>query len=121
MHRVEELSDREEGFQRDNAVPFRNVIPLREIIAEVKQVGADTKTVRSEYNFIASKAGSEFEALLKKPEEELKTFCNHKIVEGIMRIRNAQVDIYPGYDGEYGKINIFKEADLNKNQQLTLF
>lgn len=121
MHRVEELSDREEGFKDKKFTPFKNLIPLREIISEAKQMGVGTKAVQTEYNYIVSRAGTEFEALLKKSEEELKTFCGPKIAEGIIRVRNARVDIRPGYDGEYGKINIFNDEDSNKDQQLTLF
>jgi uncharacterized protein (TIGR00375 family) len=121
MHRVEELSDREQGFENKNSVPFKNIIPLREIIAEVKKVGPDTKTVQQEYNHIVTQAGSEFEALLKKSEKELKTFCNNKVAQGIIRVRNAQVNIHPGFDGEYGKIEIFKENEANENKQFTLF
>ena len=58
MHRVEELSDRQQGFKSNNSVPFKNIIPLREIIAEVKKVGVDTKTVQSEYNYIVTQAGT---------------------------------------------------------------
>ena len=33
------------------------------------------------------------------------------IAEGIIRVREGKVHIEPGYDGEYGKIEIFKEGE----------
>jgi uncharacterized protein (TIGR00375 family) len=121
MHRIEELADREEGYCNDKFVPFKSLIPLREIIAAAKDVGVGTKTVTAEYNNIIARSGSEFNALLKNSEEELRSFCSAKVADGILRVRNREVDIQPGYDGEYGKINIFNQDDLNKDEQLTLF
>ena len=36
VYRVDELADREEGFMPENAIPFKNFIPLDEIIANAK-------------------------------------------------------------------------------------
>jgi uncharacterized protein (TIGR00375 family) len=121
MHRIEELADRKEGYCDEKFVPFKSLIPLREIIAEVKGVGPDTKTVANKYNNIIARAGSEFNALLRIPEPELRGFCSSRVGDGIMKVRNGEVDIRPGYDGEYGKISIFSEKDSNQNEQLTLF
>jgi uncharacterized protein (TIGR00375 family) len=121
MHRVEELADRPEEYKDNNFVPFKSLIPLREIIAEAKQVGADSKTVQSEYNQVIARAGSEFNALLKKTREELQTFCNSKVTEGILKVREGNVSIKPGYDGEYGKVSIFNNEVSSGEQQLTLF
>ncbi|MCX7911056.1 MAG: endonuclease Q family protein, partial [Endomicrobia bacterium] len=78
--------------------------------------------------YITTQVANEFEVLLKLPEEELKNKINPRIAEGIIKVRKGEVDIFPGYDGEYGRINIrwAKENDLGKdqtalNKQLELF
>ncbi len=38
MHRVELLSDRPEEFKPDGALPFKSIIPLPEIISEIKKM-----------------------------------------------------------------------------------
>ena len=34
-----------------------------------------------------------------------------EIAEGIRRVREGKVRVEPGYDGEYGKIQIFEEGE----------
>jgi uncharacterized protein (TIGR00375 family) len=121
MHRVEELSDREEGFNSDKFIPFKNLIPLIEIIAEAKGAGVATKIVQTEYDELIKKFGSEMDILLKVNEENLKEQAPSRIVTGILRVRNNKVKIYPGYDGEYGKIEIFSSTDEGQEKQLTFF
>jgi uncharacterized protein (TIGR00375 family) len=124
MNRVEQLADRPEGTVPDNAIPFKNLIPLDEIIAEAKGLGKASQAVMREYYGLVSKFGSEFEILLHAQEEDLRANIPERIAEGIMRVKNGKVDLRPGFDGEYGKINIFSEAELRKEQgqsQLDLF
>lgn len=120
-NRVEELADREEGFKPQNAIPFRSVIPLLEIIAEAKGKGVDTEAVQQEYKNCIQRLGPEFEILLKIPEDKLRENLSEKLAKGIMRVREGKVQIEPGYDGEYGKIRIFTDEEKQKEKQLTLF
>ncbi|MBU2540324.1 MAG: hypothetical protein KJ593_00305 [Candidatus Omnitrophica bacterium] len=124
MNRVEQLADRPVGFVPENNIPFKNLIPLDEIISEVRGVGKASKTVTNEYNTIIHKFQTEFDVLVKATREELAKSLPEKIVEGIMRVRQGRVDILPGHDGEYGKIKIFDENEKGKptgEEQLSLF
>lgn len=122
MNRVEQLADRPEGFVPDNSIPFKKLIPLDEIISEVRGVGKASKTVVKEYQSIIYKFGTEFDILVKAKKEELAASLPHRIVEGIMRVREGKVNIFPGHDGEYGKIKIFDENEKgSKEEQLSLF
>lgn len=120
MHRVEELADRDEGFLPGNAIPFKNMIPLGQIIAAARGVGEQSVSVEREYMSAVSKCGSEFDILLKMSESDLRAQLPEKIAEGVIRVRNGKVDILAGYDGEYGKIKIFGEEEIGE-KQLTLF
>jgi len=122
MSRVEKLSDRPEGFIPKDAVRFKNLIPLDEIIADAKGIGKGSKAVEKEYHALLSKFGTEFNILLNISEDELRKSAPTAIAEGIIRVRNGKVKIFPGYDGEYGKIQIFDEGeDFKQEEQLSLF
>ena len=120
MHRVEDLADRPEGFVPDSAVPFRNTIPLDQIIADARGVGEQSVAVSREYMSLVSKCGGEFNILLKMNEQDLREQLPERIAEAVVRVRGGRVKILAGYDGEYGKISIFGEEE-SKEKQLTLF
>ncbi|MBU1087360.1 MAG: endonuclease Q family protein [Candidatus Omnitrophica bacterium] len=118
--RVEELADRSEGFVPDNAIPFKNLIPLEEIIAEALEVGRTSKRVAAAYDQAVTGLGKEFDILMHKTESELTAVLPPRIIQGILKVRRAECVIKPGYDGEYGIISIFgKGAAKNKNVKKT--
>lgn len=110
MHRVEDLADREEGYVPEGVVPHRNLIPLEEIIAESMGAQVGTSAVREEYFKLCAQLGNEFAVLLEVSLEDLARHTTPRIVEGVRRVREGQVEIKPGYDGVYGEIRIFGEA-----------
>ena len=122
LNRVEELADRQEGFKPENAIPFKSLIPLEEIIADVLGVGVGTVEVDKEYKNLIEKFSSEFNVLLNVSAEDLKGATLPEIGEGIVRVREGKVNIEPGYDGVYGKIRIFSKGEQKKPiKQKTLF
>jgi PHP family Zn ribbon phosphoesterase len=122
MHRVETLADRPEGATPPGAIPYKHIVPLDEIIADALGVGVGTQAVEREYLNLIERCGTEFDVLLKTPEETLRKVAPAKIVEGILRMRSGQVQVEPGYDGEYGKVKLFgPEAPTSSEQQMTLF
>ncbi len=122
LHRVDELADREKNFKPENAIPFRNLIPLEEIIAEALGVGTQAKQVETEYKNLIKKLGNEFKVLLETPEEDLESAALPEIAEGIIKVRQGKVQIEPGYDGVFGKIKIFSQGEeKNLIRQKTLF
>jgi len=110
MHRVELLADREEGYVPERAVPYRNLIPLEEIIAEARGAQVGTSAVREEYLKLCREFGGEFNVLLDVPLDDLARTASPRTVEGLRRVREGQVVIKPGYDGVFGEIHIFEEA-----------
>ena len=122
LNRVEELADRPEGEKPSNAIPYKSLIPLEEIIAEAVGQNPGTKLVEKEYTELIEKLGSEFKILLDVSEQELKDNTLPKIAQGIIKVRNGQVNIDPGYDGVFGKIKIFSENEKELDpKQDTLF
>jgi len=107
LSRVDELADRKDGFVPSGAIPYKSLVPLKEIIAEAIGIGPKTKGVEKQYQTLIQKFSNEFNVLLDVPFEELSKFTLPKIAEGIKRVRSGKLIIEPGYDGKYGKVKIF--------------
>ncbi len=121
MNRVDALADRAEGFSPDQPIPFIRMVPLQEIIAEALGIGAETATVYREYEQLIEIGKSEFRILLDLSSEELAMFVPEKILEGILRVREGNVYIRPGYDGLYGEVKIFGRGKGSEESQMALF
>jgi len=110
MNRIAELANRKEGFKPDDTIPYKSLIPLEEIIADIFGVGTASKRVRKEYEKLLGAVGNEFTILLDAKADTLRSATLPEIAEGIIRVREGKVHIEPGYDGEYGKIEIFRKG-----------
>lgn len=121
MNRVSELADRPEGFVPENSIPFKRMIPLAEIIADTLEVGDASKAVNAEYRAIIPRLGTELEVLTEVSEDRLLKKLPLKIAKAIINVRKGDVNILPGFDGEYGTIEILKEKDAVGEKQLDLF
>lgn len=122
LHRVDDLADRRRANKPSQAIPFRRLIPLEEIIGDAKGVGAASKTVQEEYKNLIKRFGSEFKILLEVSPQQIEQVSSAEIAEGIKRVRQGKVFIEPGYDGEYGQIKIFKDEERGSfSKQASLF
>ena len=122
LHRIDDLADRKEGKKPAQAIPFKHLVPLEEIIADAKGIGTASKAVRGEYNNLIKSFGSEFNILLDISPEQISQASSAEIAEGINRVRKGKVHIEPGYDGEYGQVKIFKDDERsNFSKQASLF
>jgi uncharacterized protein (TIGR00375 family) len=105
-HRVEVLSEREEGYILPSAPPFRPLIPLDEILSRVMGVGANSKKVRNMYLQLLRALGSELGILLDAPLDAIADASSPPVAEAVRRMRAKEVVIHPGYDGQYGHVSI---------------
>jgi len=120
LSRVQDLADREVDPRRpERAVPFRHIIPLKELLADCLGKGKTSKVVQKEYDRLVACA-SEFAILLDLNENELSACAKPEVAAGILRMRSGQVDIRPGYDGIFGQVKIRHAEELRPSQQVML-
>lgn len=111
LNRVESLADQEPASE--GRIPFKSLIPLEEIIADVWGVGPKSKKVEEEYLRL-TEIYSEFEILLNILERELNSLSNPEIAKGIIDARKGKVTRIPGYDGVFGIISVTGQTECHE-------
>jgi len=116
LNRVEELSDREDkDIDIKKYIPYKSLIPLDEIIADIFGIGKASKKVSEMYERAIKEIGPEFEILLDASYDKISQF-DERLAIAIKNVREGRVNLIPGYDGEYGKISILKDKIDDDNQ-----
>jgi uncharacterized protein (TIGR00375 family) len=109
LSRAEELADRPEAYIKEQPIPGKHFVVLEEIISSALGKGVSSKAVQSECLRMTGKY-SEYEILFDLDDLELLKVTSEKVVEAIHRMRDGNVEVVPGYDGEYGKIKLFDSS-----------
>lgn len=113
LHRVEELADRDEGFVPEGAMHYESLVPLPEVIAASTGLSPSSSKVDVRYAQALRELGDEFFILRQAPIDDVERVAGACVAEGVRRVRNGQITMVPGYDGEYGKLQIFEENELD--------
>lgn len=108
-HRVEQLADRAEGFVKKDGKKYESLVPLPEVISACMGYSTASKKVQGCFEQMIQTLGTEFDILRNVPSEDIKSCAGERIAEGIENVRTGNVKRIPGYDGEYGKIELFEE------------
>ncbi len=115
MHRVEDLADRPEGSAPpETAGSMQSLIPLPEILSEVHEVGPKSRKVATHYEHLLGQLGPELPLLNALPLEEVESNASPLIAEALSRLRKQEVIRNAGYDGVYGTIRLFEDAELRE-------
>ncbi|OGL74446.1 hypothetical protein A3E39_04130 [Candidatus Uhrbacteria bacterium RIFCSPHIGHO2_12_FULL_60_25] len=117
LSRVDDLADRPsdgQGATSRASIPFRSIVPLAELIGSVLDVGASSKRVAKLIDAFTAASKTEFGVLLDEPESELARLAPPEIVSAIFAMRRGEVDVRPGYDGEYG---VVKMKGVSRHEQ----
>jgi uncharacterized protein (TIGR00375 family) len=117
LHRVYDLKDRT-TYDEKKFIPYKNLIPLIEIIAQAIGKNTNSKVVEEEYLKLIQKFGNEFNILLFLDLNELHGKMDNKIFKLIKNMREGKVRKKPGFDGEYGKIEIIEDLEEEKPPSL---
>jgi uncharacterized protein (TIGR00375 family) len=114
--RVEELADRPVYFEPENAIRFKRLLPLSEIIATV--LGSDspsTQKVWGIYNSLVERFGNEYNVLIDAPLDALSAVADREVAEAVVKVREGKVKVIPGYDGVYGRLDLSEEGSAVKD------
>ena len=95
--------------------PFVSLVPLLEIISECLNNSVSSQNVLALYNQLVSRLGSEHEVIFRSPYEKIKEVGGVKVAEAIKKVRSRNIEIKPGFDGEYGKVAIWSEASQDED------
>ena len=115
MHRVEDLADRpEESAPPATAGSMQSLIPLPEILSEVHEVGPKSRRVATHYEHLLDQLGPELPLLNALPLEDVESSASPLIAEALSRLRKQEVIRSAGYDGVYGTIRLFEDAELRE-------
>ena len=116
--RVEELADRPADFKPDNAIGYMHLLPLSEVIATVLGVASPSiQSVWSVYNRLIENFGDEYSVLIDASFEEMAKVVDARVAEAIVRVRNGQIHVTPGYDGVYGQLVLFENNQRTQKQE----
>ncbi|MDA4124423.1 MAG: endonuclease Q family protein [Thaumarchaeota archaeon] len=103
LQRMEALADRPEGYRPPGAIPYRNLLPLYEVISFATGVNRlYVKSVIEEQDRLIRALGSELAVLMDAEPQRLREFTKEVVVRAIMAVREDKVKFAPGYDGAYG-------------------
>jgi len=111
LNRVWQLADREDGKKRKKRHPFRSLIPLKEVLGEILNVGPSSKKVARHYHALVDQCGSEFDVQLHLPLDQIRATGGEIMAEAVERMRTGRVHVTAGYDGEFGVIKVFTEQE----------
>lgn len=91
--------------------PFVKLVPLLEIVAE--SLGSTVMSQKSKdlYAKLCRELESELNVLLRADIENIVRVGGEKLAEGIIKIRQGNIAIDPGYDGVFGKVQIWSEGE----------
>jgi len=117
MHRVNKLADK-----KSNAVPPKtagqvvSLIPLEEIVSEIKGCGVLSQKVQTTYENLILKLGPELDILRNVSIGKIRKLEGEMLAEAISRLRKEKVIRQSGYDGEYGVIRLFSNDELKESR-----
>jgi uncharacterized protein (TIGR00375 family) len=108
--RVEDLADRP-AAGLDAEVDSRNLVPLPELVGEVRGVGPASKTVVRTVDAMIEQLGPELPILESLPVDAIRDSGFPEVADAIDLVRRGLVDRDPGFDGEYGAIHLARPTE----------
>lgn len=116
LYRVQELATRTKN-EAIKGARFKSTLPLEEVLGLALGVGPLSKRVQKLYEEVVLKV-PELSVLLDLSKLELVNVAGVEIANVICAVRNAEISIAPGFDGQYGKVML---SDHTLSQKSGLF
>jgi uncharacterized protein (TIGR00375 family) len=91
--------------------PYVKLVPLLEIVAEAMSSTVASQKAKNMFIKLCLELHSELDVLLKSPLEDIEKVAGWKIAEAVKKVREGNIAIAPGFDGEFGKVKIWSEEE----------
>jgi uncharacterized protein (TIGR00375 family) len=111
LNRVLSLTDKNQIQERQNYI---YLVPLLEIISSVLKLSLNSKRVQEIYSDLIENFSNEYSILIDVPIEEIEKVAPKLVALAIDKVRKKDLKIIPGFDGEYGKVEIEVEEKQGK-------
>ncbi len=111
-NRVGQLADNSLEFKMKNKKPFYKLLPLHEVISLWLEVSVQSKKVWEVYNGLIKLFKNEFNILLNVLRDDfVKESVDGKLIALILKNKNGNIKVEPGYDGVYGSAIMGEKQD----------
>jgi len=110
-YRVLELADRPRGVLPAHAPPFTSLLSLSQILAEVWEASPTSARVQQHYHKLLTEVGPELYVLMRAEHAQLAAAGGELFALAVDRVRAGAVHTTPGYDGEYGTVQVFTDEE----------
>lgn len=97
--------------------PFVKLVPLLEIVAEGMDSTVSSEKVKTMFEKLCLEMGNEIKILLNSDISDIAKIAGDRVAEGVAKVRKGDISIEPGFDGEYGKVKIWNEAEEREKQK----
>jgi len=111
LNRVLSLTDKNQIQERQNYI---YLVPLLEIISSVLKLSLNSKKVQEIYSDLIENFSNEYSILIDVPIEDIEKVAPKVVALAIDKVRKKDLKIIPGFDGEYGKVEIEVEEKQGK-------
>ncbi|MFH0859747.1 MAG: TIGR00375 family protein [Candidatus Altiarchaeota archaeon] len=110
--RIRELADRSQPVRPKHRPPYLHILPLAEVISLAKGVKSlFSKKVQDDWKLIVGKFGTEINALVDVPVDEIKK-ADQQIGIVIERFRTGRISYVAGGGGQYGRPTLKEEKEI---------
>ncbi|MGI8419861.1 MAG: endonuclease Q family protein [Candidatus Levyibacteriota bacterium] len=91
--------------------PYIKLVPLLEIAAESLGSTVNSQKSKNLYAKLCSELKSELHVLLRAPIAYIEKVGGGKLAQAVTKVRKGNISIDPGYDGIFGKVQIWHEGE----------
>ncbi|MGH7203841.1 MAG: endonuclease Q family protein [Candidatus Levyibacteriota bacterium] len=91
--------------------PFVKLVPLLEIAAESLGSTVNSQKSKNLYAKLCSELKSELHVLLQASIADIEKVGGGKLAQAVTKVRAGNIAIDPGYDGIFGKVQIWHEGE----------
>jgi uncharacterized protein (TIGR00375 family) len=120
LHRLESLADRPAFSAAASAAPFRSLVPLAEVLAELHGVGPASRRVKEHHERLLCDLGPELFILEQVSLEAVGAADTPGLAEALRRLRAGEVVREAGFDGQYGVIRLFRDGELKPKKRAAI-